>query len=63
MGHVGKPIPIPHLPMKVVPILYPHLVIPSPQTPRILLLPIIPRPSTGLTYACPMAYVVEDGTS
>ena len=63
MSYSAKPCPIPSCPMEAVFLLASRLLLPfeylreigDPFTKSLRL--------AGLTYACPMAYVVEDGTS
>ena len=63
MRYGANPCPIPRCPMKAVSLPAPCLLLPLKDLGE------INRPFSksqhlaGLTYACPMAYVVEDGTS
>ena len=63
MGYSAKPCPIPSFPMEAVFLLASCLLLPFKDIGDLDDTFTKSRRLAGLTYACPMAYVVEDGTS
>ena len=49
--------------MEEVTIFYPHFILQYHHLRQILTLPLFSLPRNGLTYACPMYYKVEVGSS
>ena len=63
MRYSAKPCPIPRCPMEAVFLLAAFLLLPLEQLGELEHPFTKSRRLAGLTYACPMAYLVEDGTS
>ena len=63
MRYSAKPCPIPHFPMEAVFLLHPCMLLPFVELGKLDGTFAKSHSLSGLTYACPMAYVVEDGTS
>ena len=63
MRYITKPCPIPRCPMEAVFLLAACLLLPFEDLGELDNPFTQSRRLAGLTYTCPMAYVVEDGTS